>query len=86
MLIFLMHWSTRQIKMLGLSSPYILISEENIPIVRCIPGLRTYTPGTWVESIQISKGAGSVTNGLKVLLVQINSELQKAPHWTHHFS
>ena len=28
---------TRQIKMLGLSSPYILISEENIPMVRVHP-------------------------------------------------
>lgn len=56
---------TKEIKMLGLSSPYLLISEENIPMVRGASqayGL-TFTPGTWVESIQISKGAGSVTNG-----------------------
>ena len=54
---------TKQIKMLGLSSPYLLITEENIPSVRGasqIYGL-TYTPGTWIESIQITKGAGSVT-------------------------
>ena len=70
---------TRQIKMLGLSSPYILISEENIPMVRGASqayGL-TFTPGTWVESIQISKGAGSVTNGFESITGQINSELQK---------
>jgi len=39
---------TKQIKMLGLSSPYLLISEENIPMVRGasqIYGL-TFTPGT----------------------------------------
>ena len=48
---------TKQIKMLGLSSPYLLITEENIPSVRGASqsyGL-TYTPGTWIESIQITK-------------------------------
>ena len=70
---------TKQIKMLGLSSPYILISEENIPSVRGasqIYGL-TYTPGTWIESIQITKGAGSVTNGFESIAGQINTELKK---------
>ena len=70
---------TKEIKMLGLSSPYILISEENIPMVRGASqayGL-AFTPGTWVESIQISKGAGSVTNGFESITGQINSELQK---------
>jgi hypothetical protein len=70
---------TKQIKMLGLSSPYLLISEENIPIVRGASqayGL-TFTPGTWVESIQISKGAGSVTNGFESIVGQINTELKK---------
>jgi len=55
----------RQIKMLGLTSPYILIAEENIPSVRGASqayGL-SFVPGTWVESIQITKGAGSVING-----------------------
>ena len=70
---------TKQIKMLGLSSPYLLISEENIPMVRGASqayGL-TFTPGTWVESIQISKGAGSVTNGFESIAGQINTELKK---------
>ena len=70
---------TKQIKMLGLSSPYLLITEENIPSVRGasqIYGL-TYTPGTWIESIQITKGAGSVTNGFESIAGQINTELQK---------
>ena len=70
---------TKQIKMLGLSSPYLLISEENIPMVRGASqayGL-TFTPGTWVESIQISKGAGSVTNGFESIVGQINTELKK---------
>ncbi len=70
---------TKQIKMLGLSSPYLLLSEENIPMVRGASqayGL-TFTPGNWVESIQISKGAGSVTNGFESIAGQINTELKK---------
>lgn len=70
---------TKQIKMLGLSSPYLLISEENIPMVRGASqayGL-SFTPGSWVESIQISKGVGSVTNGFESITGQINTELKK---------
>ena len=70
---------TKQINMLGLKSPYILISEENIPMVRGASqayGL-TFTPGTWVESIQISKGTGSVVNGFESIAGQINTELKK---------
>ena len=69
----------RQIKMLGLTSPYILIAEENIPSVRGASqayGL-SFVPGTWVESIQITKGAGSVINGYESISGQINYELLK---------
>ncbi|MDM1043943.1 TonB-dependent receptor [Myroides sp. 1354] len=70
---------TKQIKMLGLTSPYILIAEENIPSVRGasqIYGL-TFTPGTWVESIQVTKGAGTVINGYESISGQLNTELIK---------
>ena len=70
---------TKQIQMLGLTSPYLLISQENIPSVRGasqVFGL-TFTPGTWVESIQITKGAGSVVNGFESISGQINAELVK---------
>ncbi len=70
---------SKQIRMLGLTSPYILIAEENIPNVRGASqayGL-SFTPGTWVESIQITKGAGSVTNGYESISGQINTELIK---------
>jgi outer membrane receptor for ferrienterochelin and colicins len=70
---------TKQIKMLGLTSPYLLISEENIPSVRGasqIYGL-SFTPGTWVESIQITKGAGTVVSGYESISGQINTELIK---------
>jgi len=70
---------TKQIRMLGLTSPYLLITQENIPMVRGASqayGL-TFTPGTWVESIQITKGAGSVVNGYESISGQINTELVK---------
>ena len=70
---------TRQIKMLGLNSPYILIATENIPSIRGASqayGL-SFIPGTWVESIQITKGSGSVVNGFESISGQINAELVK---------
>jgi len=70
---------SKQIRMLGLTSPYILIAEENIPSVRGASqayGL-SFTPGTWVESIQVTKGAGSVMNGFESISGQINTELIK---------
>ena len=69
----------KQIKMLGLTSPYILITDENIPSVRGASqayGL-SFVPGTWVESIQITKGAGSVINGYESISGQINYEVLK---------
>lgn len=70
---------TKQIKMLGLTSPYLMITEENIPSVRGASqayGL-SFTPGTWIESVQITKGAGSVANGYESISGQINTELLK---------
>ncbi len=70
---------TRQIKMLGLNSPYILITTENVPAIRGASqayGL-SFIPGTWVESIQITKGSGSVVNGFESIAGQINAELVK---------
>lgn len=70
---------TKQIRMLGLTSPYLLITEENIPMVRGASqayGL-SFTPGTWIESIQITKGTGSVVNGYESIAGQINTEIKK---------
>ncbi|MAZ71837.1 MAG: TonB-dependent receptor [Flavobacteriaceae bacterium] len=69
----------RQIRMLGLTSPYTLITIANIPAIR---GARqahglSFIPGTWVESIQITKGAGSVINGFESIAGQINAEFVK---------
>ncbi len=69
----------KEIQMLGLSGKYSLISQEQMPGVRglAIPYGLTYTPGAWIESIQISKGAGSVLQGYESMTGQINVELKK---------
>jgi len=69
----------KQIKLLGLSSPYVLNSEENIPSVRGASQVygMSFVPGSWVESIQITKGMGSVVNGYESISGQINTELIK---------
>ncbi len=70
---------TKQIKMLGLTSPYLLITTENIPSIRGAAQAygMSFLPGTWIESIQITKGAGSVTNGFESITGQINAEFKK---------
>lgn len=69
----------KQIRMLGLDGPYTLISRENMPGVRGLGnayGL-AFIPGTWINSIQVTKGVGSVVNGYESIAGQINTELQK---------
>ncbi len=69
----------KEIQMLGLSGIYTQILAENIPTLRglgSIYGLN-YVPGPWMESIQISKGAGSVANGYEATTGQINVEFKK---------
>ena len=70
---------TKQIQMLGLTSPYIQLTQENIPAIRGAAQVygMSFIPGTWVESIQITKGAGSVINGYESITGQINTELKK---------
>ena len=70
----------KQIQMLGLDGVYTQITQENLPLIRGISssyGL-THTPGTWIESIQIIKGAGSVVNGFESFTGQINVNYQTA--------
>ncbi len=69
----------KQISMLGLAGANTMFTRENIPDIRglaSITGL-TFTPGTWVESMQLSKGSGSVVNGYEGAAGQINVEWQK---------
>ena len=70
---------TRQIQMLGLSGIYSPVQLENIPFARASVanyGLNLI-PGSWIESIQVSKGAGSVVNGYESTTGLINVELKK---------
>lgn len=70
---------SKQIQMLGLSGNYTQLTVENLPGPRGLAtplGLNSIA-GTWIESIQISKGIGSVVNGYENMTGQINVELKK---------
>lgn len=69
----------RQIKMLGLAGTYTQILDENRPMMRGLsaPYGLSYTPGMWLNSIQVSKGVASVTAGHEAITGQINLEHRK---------
>lgn len=69
----------RQIRLLGLSGTYVQILTENVPNFRgaASPYGLGYIPGTWMQSIQVSKGASSVKNGFESVSGQINVEMKK---------
>jgi copper chaperone CopZ len=70
---------SKQIQLLGLSGNYSQLTVENLPGPRGLAtplGLNSI-PGTWVESIQLIKGTGSVINGFESIAGQINVELKK---------
>ena len=69
----------KQISMLGLAGIYSQILLENVPFIRLLAnqfGL-AFVPGTWMESISISKGVASVTNGYEAITGQIDVEYKK---------
>lgn len=69
----------RQIQFLGLGGQYVQINVENIPTIRGLAstfGLN-FIPGTWVTSIDVGKGVGSVVNGYEGMTGALNIELQK---------
>lgn len=70
----------RQIQMLGLESKYLLMSKNNMPFIRGLSSVYglSLIPGPWVESIQLSKGIGSVVNGFESMSGQLNVELKHA--------
>ncbi len=71
----------KHIQMLGLAGIYTQILGENMPLIFGLSnsyGL-TYVPGTWMQSIQVSKGTSSVNNGFESITGQINTEF-KRPH------
>ena len=65
--------------MLGLAGTYTQILDENRPIMRGLsaPYGLSYTPGMWLNSIQVSKGVASVTAGHEAITGQINLEHRK---------
>lgn len=69
----------RQIKLLGLSGTYVQMLTESVPAFRgaAQPYALGYVPGSWMESIQVSKGAASVKNGFESITGQINVEYKK---------
>ena len=69
----------KKIQMMGLDGVYTQIQMENIPYMRGLEsafGLGSM-PGTWVESIQITKGTGNVVNGYESMAGLVNLELKK---------
>ncbi|MEY2962867.1 MAG: hypothetical protein RL754_128 [Bacteroidota bacterium] len=69
---------TRQIKLLGLEGPYALYTRGNLATMgglNAVLGLG-FIPGAWIQSIQLSKGPGSVVNGPSAISGQINYELR----------
>lgn len=69
----------KQIQLLGLSGNYTMLTTENIPEIKGLPGSYglTFIPGPWLEGIQVTKGTGSVANGYESIAGQINIEEKK---------
>lgn len=70
---------TKQLKMLGLDQKYTSLTQELLPQIRGLAsayGLN-FIPGRWIESIQLTKGGSTVTNGYESITGQINTELLK---------
>jgi hypothetical protein len=69
----------KKIRMMGLDGVYTQIQLENIPYLRGLEssfGLNSL-PGSWIESIQITKGTGTVINGYESMAGLVNLELKK---------
>lgn len=69
----------KKIQLLGLDAVYTQLQFENIPFLRGLEsafGMHVI-PGTWLESIQITKGTGSVVNGYESMAGLVNLEFKK---------
>ncbi|GAB3526785.1 TonB-dependent receptor [Pontibacter brevis] len=68
----------KQIQMLGLDGSYTLLTTDNIPALRGLatPYRLNYLSGTYIESIDIIKGTGSVLNGYESISGQVNVMLK----------
>lgn len=68
----------KEIQLLGLRGIYTQLMVENRPDFYGLatPYALEYLPGTWLSGIDISKGTGSVKNGMQAITGQINTDLQ----------
>lgn len=68
----------KQIQMLGLDGSYTLLTTDNIPALRGLatPYRLNYLSGTYIQSIDIIKGTGSVLNGYESVSGQVNVMLK----------
>lgn len=69
----------KTIQMMGLDGVYTQIQFENIPYLRGLEqpfGMATF-PGTWINSIQITKGTGNVVNGYESMAGLVNIEMYR---------
>ena len=70
---------SKQIQLLGLTGVYSQLLLENMPFLRGLssPFGLGYVPGSWMESISISKGVANVVHGYETMTGQINIEYEK---------
>lgn len=70
---------SKQIQLLGLTGVYSQLLLENMPFLRGLsaPFGLGYVPGSWMESISISKGVANVLQGYETITGQINIEYEK---------
>lgn len=69
----------KKIQMMGVDGVYTQIQMEGIPYFKGVEsssGIGSM-PGTWIESMQITKGAGSIIYGYEPMVGLINLELKK---------
>ena len=70
---------TKRVEMLGLGGKYVQLQRENFPYFRgplAGEGFG-YFPGPWAESLQLTRGIGSVVNGYESMTGQINLNYYK---------
>lgn len=65
---------TRKIQMLGLDGIYVQNLFEGVPFTRGLANVQGFDqiPGSWINSIQLTKGVGTVQNGYESMTGQIN--------------
>ena len=68
---------TKAIKLLGLDGQYAQISMENIPFIRGLSATTglLFIPGTWINSINITKGVGPIGTGVNSMTGQVELRL-----------